>query len=106
MIQALFLEKNRALTRGVIISPPPLGPRSISGHLFCSSPNPAQTVTVAMNESTRLIKIEDPQECRVIERNALLGHHTRIDYLPVDGLRKRYITKQKVVLRVGEALVT
>jgi hypothetical protein len=40
-----------------------------------------------MNESTRLIKIEDPQECRVIERNALLGHHTRIDYLPVDGLR-------------------
>ncbi|MBN1762651.1 MAG: hypothetical protein JW878_06220 [Methanomicrobia archaeon] len=40
-----------------------------------------------MNESTRLINhlmIGNTRECRVIERNALFGHHARIDYLLVD----------------------
>ncbi|HUV03454.1 MAG TPA: hypothetical protein VMW67_08500 [Desulfobacteria bacterium] len=46
-----------------------------------------------MNESTRLIMIENPQECRVIERNALF-RASRINYL-VTAMRKRYITKQR-----------
>jgi hypothetical protein len=61
-----------------------------------------------MNESTRLIMIGNPQECRVIERNALLGHHARIDYPLVDCHEKASgISRSKeAVLRVGEARVT